>query len=379
MRVALLTPGGVDRTAGERSFPYLLALIERLASRHDVQVFALHQEAEPSRYELLGATVHNGGAHGPTRRRAYWRTFRAVLAEHRRRPFDLLHALWLVPPGLIAASAGALARRPVLVHLAGGELVSLPEIGYGWRVSWRTRLWGRLALAGTTRLTAASTPMVESAAMLGYHAERVPFGVDLTRWPVTPPRPRGDRDARLLHIGNLNPVKDQEMLIRAAALLSARGEAFRLDIAGLDTTGGAVAAAARRFGIGHRVHFRGYLSQARLRLLAERADLLWVTSRHEAGPFAMLEAAVAGVPTVGTAVGHVLEWSPESAVAVPVGDAEAMARETAHLIAHDALRVELATIAQRRAVREDADWTARRVEEIYGEMISAASARGPGR
>ena len=35
------------------------------------------------------------------------------------------------------------------------------------------------------------------------------------------------------------------------------------------------------------------------------ADLFWLTSRHEAGPVAVLEAAVAGVPTVGTAVGQV--------------------------------------------------------------------------
>jgi len=174
-------------------------------------------------------------------------------------------------------------------------------------------------------------------------------------------------------------VKDQRTLLRAAAVLSARDVHFRLDIAGLDTSGGALAAEARRFGIGHRLHFRGFLSQSRLRLLVERADLLLVSSRHEAGPFAMLEAAVAGVPTVGTDVGHVAEWAPESAVVVPVGDAEGLARETANLLSREAVRLELATIAQRRAVREDADWTANRVEALYDEMVTAARRKGPGR
>ncbi len=36
-----------------------------------------------------------------------------------------------------------------------------------------------------------------------------------------------------------------------------------------------------------------------------------ISSRHEAGPLAVLEAAVKGVPTVGTAVGHIAEWAPQ--------------------------------------------------------------------
>ena len=48
------------------------------------------------------------------------------------------------------------------------------------------------------------------------------------------------------------------------------------------------------------------------------ADLLLVTSRREAVPIALLEAAVARVPAVGTAVGHLVEWSPYACHAVPV-------------------------------------------------------------
>jgi glycosyltransferase involved in cell wall biosynthesis len=93
----------------------------------------------------------------------------------------------------------------------------------------------------------------------------------------------------------------------------------------------------------------------------------------------MLEAAVAGVPTVGTAVGHVAEWAPDAAVAVPVGDAAALAERTDLLLADDGRRLALAAAAQRRAVAEDADWTVGRVEAVYREVVSAASATGRAR
>ncbi|MSR05817.1 MAG: glycosyltransferase family 1 protein [Gemmatimonadetes bacterium] len=367
MRIALVTPGGVDRSGDERSFPYLLALIERLARRHDVQVFALHQEAEPSMYPLLGATVHNGGAHGRGRRRAYWRTFTNIVAEHRRSPFDLLHAFWLLPAGLIAEAAGLFTRRPVLVHLAGGEFASIPEIGYGGWVNARTRFWVRLGLAGASRLTAASRPLIHRAGEFAYQVERVPFGVDLARWPARKPQRRvAGGPARLLHVGDLNRVKDQPTLLKAAERLKASGVDFRLDMVGFDTLGGEIQALSARLGIENHVTFHGYLPPSRVRPLLEAAHVLVVSSRHEAGPFAMLEAAVAGVPTVGTSVGHVAEWAPDAAVAVRDGDA--LASAVTGLLGDEDRRLRVAREAQRRAVAEDADWTAQRVEALYAEM-----------
>jgi glycosyltransferase involved in cell wall biosynthesis len=73
-------------------------------------------------------------------------------------------------------------------------------------------------------------------------------------------------------------------------------------------------------GLSERVRFQGFLPQRQLRPLVEAADLMIISSRDEAGLFAMLEAAVAGVPTVGTAVGRIAEWAPHAAVSVRAGD-----------------------------------------------------------
>jgi glycosyltransferase involved in cell wall biosynthesis len=118
--------------------------------------------------------------------------------------------------------------------------------------------------------------------------------------------------------------------------------------------------------------WHGLLSRSELYALASRADILLHTSRHEAGPLAVLEAAIVGVPTVGTDVGQVADWAPHAAVAVPIGDASALARETAALLADEPRRLALAREAQQRALANNADCTARRFEEIYGELTTGA-------
>lgn len=373
MKAALLVPGGVDRSGTHQVIPVQLWLIERLAAMgHEVHVFALAQEPVPGRWPLLGTTVHNAGR---TPRRL--RMLGQIVAEHRRAPFALLHAFWAVPSGLVATAAGRVLGIPVLLHLPGGDLADLSTIGYGARSRWQGRVWTRLAIAGAARVTAPSEFIVSQARALGVEAERLPQGVALDRWPPLAPRRRaaGAR-ARLLHVGSLNRVKDQETLLLAAARLRDRGVAFQLDVIGADILDGAIQRRAMELGLAGSeagakfVHFHGFLCQSELRPWVERADLLLVTSRHEAGPVVLLEAAVTGVPTVGTAVGHLAEWAPRAAVAVPVGDYEALANETAALLTDEERRLEIAAAAQARAIREDADFTAAATDRIYRSLSS---------
>lgn len=360
MKVGLIVPGGVDRSGEYRVIPCLLWLIERVAARVELHVFALHQEPHAATYPLLGATVHNIG--GRMRRT---RTVGAVIREHRRGPFDVLHAVW-VDQGLIGAAAGRLLRRRVLLHLTGGDLARIPEAGFGLLRSRRGRVKLRWATRAAGRVTVPSEFMRTAAAAVGIAADCLPFGVALDRWPAVPPRPRSPgAAANLLHVGSLNWIKDHPTLLRAARALKEAGLAFRLDLVGADTLGGEIQRFASSCSLEERLRFHGFLPHGALRPLVERADLLLVSSRHEADPIVMLEAAVAGVPTVGTAVGHIHDWAPEAAVAVPVGDWRALARETLALLASEPRRLEIAAAAQGRALRQDADWTATRVMDLY--------------
>ncbi|WIH03333.1 glycosyltransferase family 4 protein [Xanthomonas translucens pv. graminis] len=363
MKLALVVPGGVDRSGEYRVIPVLLTLIERLARSHELHVFVLHQEPAPACWELLGARIHNIGD-GRTRLRAV----AAIRAEHRLAPFDLVQSIFSGHCSLIAVAAARLLRRPSLVHIAGGELVALHAIGYGGRRKWQGRLREALVLRLADAVTAASAPIVEALQALGIAAERVPLGVDLRAWPPRAPRRRNGATARLLHVASLNRVKDQPTLLRALAALARAGVAFRIDIVGVDTLDGQMQRLVAQLGLSQQVRFLGFKTQRELRPLVEAADLLVLSSLHEAGPLVLLEAAVAGVPTVGTGVGHLLEWAPSAALAVPTGDWAGLADALRQVLADDELRLRLAWSAQCRAVREDAEHTVRSFNTLYRRL-----------
>ena len=367
MKIALVVPGGVDRTGTHRVIPCLLWLIERLAAGGDeVHVFALQQERRPGRWPLLGAQVHNAGAR-PRR----LRSLAQIVAEHRRAPFDIVHAFWAAGPGVVATVFARLASVPSVLTLPGGDLSGLPDIGYGGRLSVRGRAWTRLALAGADRVVVPSDWMREQAAGLGIHAIRIPWGVATDQWPIRPPQARSAGEPlRLVHVANLNRVKDQETLLLAMGELRERGVDFRLDVVGMDTLGGAVQRRCSDLGLTDRVDFHGFMPHGNTRRCVEQADLMVISSRHEAVPIVSLEAAIAGIPTVGTAVGLIADWAPDAAAAVPVGDPIALAGAIESLAQEEEERLRLARAAQALAVAEDADVAADRTRRLYGELVS---------
>jgi glycosyltransferase involved in cell wall biosynthesis len=322
----------------------------------------------PGRWNLAGANIHNIGVDPLS-----WRALMEIRREHRRAPFALVQSIWSGRCGVVARVASRLLRLPCFVHVAGGELAALPDIGYGGGLNLRGRIGEPWVLRGADAVSAASSPMISSLARIGVSAEAVPLGVDLDAWPALEPRRRlPGEPLRLIQIASLNRVKDQPTLLRALARLNAAGTPATLDIVGEDTLGGEMQRMAASLGVAPWVRFPGYLPQRSLRALVEAAHLCVVSSRHEAGPLALLEAAVAGVPTVGTAVGHLVDWAPGAALAVPAGDHAALADVIARVARDEALRLALAREAQARALSIDAKFTAARFCELYEKQARRA-------
>lgn len=368
MKVALVIPGGADPSGVENRMPCLLWLIERLVRAGDeVHVFCLNHETRQETWQLAGATVRNAMGN-----RFVFRLFRQILAEHREKPFDVVHTAWSIRANLAAIAAAKFMRVPVLVYFGSAELASLPDIsGFERQTSFRGRLSFRAVVAGADRVAVQSGYLVELARGLGVPTTRMPLGVALDRWPQMPPRRRlAGAPARLLHVAHMTPVKDHEMLLAAAAELDARGVSFELDVIGIDVAGdGRIAGRAAELGLADRVRFHGFLPHPAMRPFFEKADLLVMTSRYEAGPLVVLEAATAGVPSVGTNVGHLAEWAPTAARVVEPRDGIGLAAVIAEVLADEDLRLRLATEAQKKSLTENADVTTEQFRKVYREML----------
>ena len=96
---------------------------------------------------------------------------------------------------------------------------------------------------------------------------------------------------RLLFVASLNRVKDPFTLLEAMRGVVAAEPAARLDVLGEDTLGGEVQRRAAGWGLGAHVRFHGFVPAAGLAPFYRSAQLLVVSSRHEAGPVVALEAA----------------------------------------------------------------------------------------
>lgn len=371
MRIGLIVPGGVDRSGTVRVIPVLLNLIERLARRNSVCVFALHQSAEYERYELLGATVVNIGE----ARRLPWGSrgvaraamlLRNIVREKPR--FDVLHAIFAGEPGAMATLAGRVLGIPVITTAFGGEFVEIPQIGFGGRVSRVSSRMVDFALRNSTVVTVPSRHQYELCPRKD--AVWLPIGIDTQQFTPALVRKAGPPWS-LLTIGTVNRVKDHATLLRAVQVLIGRGIDVRLRIIGEDILNGAVHRQAAELGLQNRVEWLGFRRNDELPKFYAEADVYVHSSLHEGMSVVALEAAASGTPLVGTHVGIFQELAPDCAVSVPIRNPEALADAIQHVLEQPNQRVARAKKALEFARAYDADWTAAAFESLYRQASSA--------
>lgn len=371
MRIVYVVPGGVDPPEGDRVIPFVHHLVRTMAARHDVAVVAVGHDPHPGEWTLFGAPVVNVpvGAHSKA---DIARVLAAVPRAAGRfgRP-DVVHGLWANLPGLAAAVTARRFGAPSVVSVCGGELAAVPSIGYGGGLHAGTRRLALTALRTATEVTVATEWMQRHVAAAGGRVgEVVPLGADLAHCSPgdTPARPH-----HLVHVAGLNRVKDQDLLLRAVAIAAAAEPRLTLGIAGGDTLDGHHRRLADELGIAARVTFHGHVPHDRVPGAVRGTALHVLTSHHDAGPIAVLEAAACGVPTVGTAVGHVAdlaELPSPGAVAVHQRDPAALAAAIVAVLADRPRRDALAAAAQHWAEQHGAAFTADAFDVLYRRLCA---------
>ncbi len=344
MKVALVTPsitfgGGVET-------PVVSLFVEQMSTEIDLHVFAIHYPSGTGSVRQDDFTLHF--ADRASDRFAYRLagTLEHIRREHARKPFDLLHALWLHEPGTIAVATGAMLGIPVIASVGGAEVVAIPDIEYGALRLSRGRFMTAGVLLRATMITAGSTYAVRRAQNIVPHRNasrfrRAPLPVDANRFSPANRRGINNTSPRLLHAASLIPVKDQETLLLAFKRVVNSIPGAQLTIAGEDSLGRRrlLERLCDELGLGESVNFVGPLPHAEMATLYRESDLFLLSSRHESQGMVVLEAAASGVPTVGTNVGVVPDLAPDASVAVRPQDPVALGDAVIDLL-HDPARLE---------------------------------------
>lgn len=236
------------------------------------------------------------------------------------------------------------------------------------RIGWRERLKRRLLARAEGSIAVSSV----IAADLEVPSEIVlnPYRDELFRV-----LPGAERRRELAFLGRLVSDKGADVLLDALALLAAEGIAPRLSVIGDGPERQALERQAAALGIAARVDFLGTRTGEELVRLLNEHLILAVPSRYRE-PFGIvaLEGIACGCVVVGSADGGLAEAIGPCGETVPNGDAPALARAIAALLASPERRAARLAAAPAHLAAHRAEAVARR----YVEVLEAAAARHRG-
>jgi glycosyltransferase involved in cell wall biosynthesis len=372
LKVAIFTPG-FSRDERDWCIPFVYHFVRALARLHEVHVFAIRYPTQRGSYRFFDATVHAIGGHhaiSGIKRLGLWaQTAADFRAEQRRAPFDVIHAIWADETGFLARELGAWFGVPSVVAVTGGELVHIPEIGYGLQKG-RGQRWmvGRALRADTVIAPSGFQVDLIQKIAPGASVRVAPFGVntDLFCPSETPREP--SQPPKLIAVGSLIPVKDHALLLRAFARLQTPD--VQLEIAGEGRLQPELERLARELGIADRVTFAGKVDHGDLPRHYHAADLHILTSHHDGFALVIAEAAACGVPTVGFRLGVLPEMHAAGGGVVTDRAIEPLAREIDALLQDDQRRREMSAAALILARAEySTDAMVNGALRVYADML----------
>lgn len=284
--------------------------------------------------------------------------------------FDVLHAFWPLPHGLLGLAAKKASGVPLVSTFFGVELT--------WAESQLRFLNPaiRKIVEGSDGVTVISS---HTAAALERVAPRVaprviPFGAAAHPGEAAAlPERRPGEPLDLLFIGRLVERKGVRVLVEALS----RGGHDRLTVVGEGPERQRLEQAARDLGLGDRVRFTGSIpSEALRRTIAESDALVLPAVRDAKGDVeglgvVLIEALLAGRPVIASRSGGIVDIvrHEETGLLVEPGDADALAAAITRYRDDPALARVLAAKG-REHVEAEFSWDRiiDRLERLYREV-----------
>lgn len=229
-------------------------------------------------------------------------------------------------------------------------------------------------------VTVSGSSKQEITDHLGVRPDRirvVPIGADTGLFSPDPAVP--EIPGRIVTTSSADvPLKGLVHLVEALAKLRTSNPAARLVVVGRRAEDGPVYRAIERYGLGGAVEFVKGISDAELVDLVRGAQIACVPSLYEGFSLPAAEAMATGTPLVATTGGAIPEVAGadgESCLAVPPGDADALAGALNRLLGDRELRERLGAAGRERVLRR---FTWARAAEGTVELYRAAVAARAG-
>ena len=373
--------------------PFVHELASRLARQHEVHVLAPHAMGCKSREVMDGVQVRRF-RYGPARfetlayssgmlpglRRRPWRLlglpiflcaeWLTTLRLLRQQRFDVIHAHWLLPHGLIALMARALCGyHPALISTSHGADL------YGLRGAF-ARMLKRYVVRHSDHVAVVSQAMCDDLREETGGTSNVsvlPMGVD-TRVRFVPPAAPNTRSG-LLFVGRLADKKGVSVLLDAMAKLKGVTR-VSLHIIGSGPEEDRLKRQAEALSLQGLVDFVGPVPNQDLPRWFQRAAVLVFPSvvtpygDQEGLGLVPIEALACGCAVVASdlpAVRDVIRHEVTGLMVKP-GDPDALAAALRHMLEDSGLRARFAA-AGRDAARARFDWE--HVAEQYSSRFRA--------
>ncbi len=377
MKIGFITPGF---TLNEErvDLPFLFEIARKVSERHEVHVFAVHHPRRKSHYKLGSINVYPFDGQRPKsvrkRIRLWYDVLQTIRHEHRKSPFDIVHAFWVNEPGFLGVLASKILHAPLVASVCGGELVSMPASDYGTYGSILHRLMTKFTFRYAGRITAVSR-LIQNICLQKFpqHQHKIiflPFGVDVNRFsPVE--KSRGQNHGfNVLTVGWINPIKNQKLLIDAVAKARKQIPTIHLTIVGEGILENELKNYVHSLNLDGNVSFTGRVAWSQLPEIYQNADVFSLTSLHEGQSLVVIEAAASGLPIISTPVPPAIDLNGAT-VLVEHNNPDELASALVQLFFNEEERVKKAA-AVRQLVKQR--FTLERcVEELLSCYVSLLS------
>lgn len=232
---------------------------------------------------------------------------------------DIIHAHVAYPAGYIAKQLSEKYDIPFIVteHMSPFPMSSLGSL-------LRKRLIPTLNSA--QKVLAVGDHLVERLSEYGVSAHKTNNFIDDEFFSCST-NARKNQKVVYLAIGRLEPQKDFETLLQAAAHLALAGEVFDLRIIGEGSERMKLKRLVRKLNLKNHVAFLGQCDRSIVRDELQRCDALVMSSLHENQPVSIIESLACGKPVISTAWKGASEMvTSEVGFISPLGDPKALAQ-----------------------------------------------------